>query len=133
MTRIYHYVLAGTVVNGTSQIYKVSIGTGAQARRDFLFLTAYSVDHGHYFEIQSVRSSEFIHKLQTSLDDIILPIQHVSARELVRALKAGTIPDHSQSMSAAALIQEKILNAGWRVWSSINRKRNSDLPSRATY
>lgn len=132
MTRIYHYVLAGTVVNGTSQIYKVRIGTGAQARRDYLFLMAYSVDHGHYFEIQSLKSSEFLQRLQNSLDDIVIPIQHVSARELVRALKNGTIPDIDHSQSPAAILQKKILNAGYRVWSSINRKRNSDLPSRAT-
>ena len=47
MTHYYYYVIADPVCDSTSEILKVSLGTSARARRDYLFLTAYSVEHDY--------------------------------------------------------------------------------------
>lgn len=96
MTSCYYYIMAGAVIDGTTRIYSVACGTSTQANRDFLFLTAYAVQHGHYFEIRSQNSTDFISRILDNYKGIITEpaIQRVSSRELVRNLKSDTsIPD----------------------------------------
>lgn len=92
MTSCYYYVKAGAVIDGTTRIYSVACGTSTQANRDFLFLTAYAVQHGHYFEIRSNNSTNFISSILDNYKGILIEpaIQRVSARELVRNLKSST-------------------------------------------
>lgn len=92
MTSFYYYVKAGAVIDGTTRIYSVACGTSTQANRDFLFLTAYAVQHGHYFEIRSNNSTNFISSILDNYKGILNEpaIQRVSARELVRNLKSST-------------------------------------------
>lgn len=92
MTSYYYYIMAGAVIDGTTRIYSVACGTSTQANRDFLFLTAYAVQHGHYFEIRSNNSTNFISSILDNYKGILTEpaIQRVSARELVRSLKSST-------------------------------------------
>lgn len=92
MTSCYYYIMAGAVIDSTTRIYSVACGTSTQANRDFLFLTAYAVQHGHYFEIRSNNSTNFISSILDNYKGILTEpaIQRVSARELVRNLKSST-------------------------------------------
>lgn len=89
MTSCYYYIMAGAVIDSTTRIYSVACGTSTQANRDFLFLTAYAVQHGHYFEIRSNNSTNFISSILDNYKGILTEpaIQRVSSRELVRSLK----------------------------------------------
>lgn len=92
MTSCYYYIMTGAVIDSTTRIYSVACGTSTQANRDFLFLTAYAVQHGHYFEIRSNNSTNFISSILDNYKGILNEpaIQRVSARELVRNLKSST-------------------------------------------
>lgn len=92
MTSCYYYIMAGAVIDSTTRIYSVACGTSTQANRDFLFLTAYAVQHGHYFEIRSNNSTNFISSILDNYKGILTEpaIQRVSSRELVRSLKSDT-------------------------------------------
>lgn len=92
MTSCYYYIMAGAVIDSTTRIYSVACGTSTQANRDFLFLTAYAVQHGHYFEIRSNNSTNFISSILDNYKGILTEpaIQRVSSRELVRNLKSDT-------------------------------------------
>lgn len=92
MTSCYYYIMAGAVIDSTTRIYSVACGTSTQANRDFLFLTAYAVQHGHYFEIRSNNSTNFISSILDNYKGILNEpaIQRVSARELVRSMKSST-------------------------------------------
>ena len=92
MTSCYYYIKAGAVIDSTTRIYSVACGTSTQANRDFLFLTAYAVQHGHYFEIRSNNSTNFISSILDNYKGILTEpaIQRVSSRELVRSMKSDT-------------------------------------------
>lgn len=92
MTSCYYYIMAGAVIDSTTRIYSVACGTSTQANRDFLFLTAYAVQHGHYFEIRSNNSTSFISSILDNYKGVLTEpaIQRVSSRELVRSLKSDT-------------------------------------------
>lgn len=92
MTSCYYYIMADAVIDSTTRIYSVACGTSTQANRDFLFLTAYAVQHGHYFEIRSNNSTNFISRILDNYKGILTEpaIQRVSSRELVRSMKSST-------------------------------------------
>lgn len=99
MTTCYYYIKSGNVIDETTRIYCVTVGTSVQANRDFLFLTAYAVQHGHYFEIRSLKSTGFVSRLlQEYIGTLTEPaMTKVTARSLVRALKSGDeipVPQH---------------------------------------
>ncbi len=100
MTSCYYYIMAGAVIDSTTRIYSVACGTSTQANRDFLFLTAYAVQHGHYFEIRSNNSTNFISSILDNYKGILTEpaIQRVSSRELVRNLKSNTRVPFSQNV-----------------------------------
>lgn len=100
MTSFYYYIMAGAVIDSTTRIYSVACGTSTQANRDFLFLTAYAVQHGHYFEIRSQNSTDFISRILDNYKGILTEpaIQRVSSRELVRNLKSNTRVPISQNV-----------------------------------
>lgn len=121
MTHYYYYVIAGPICDDTSEIIKVSLGTSAQARRDYLFLTAYSVQHGHYFEIVSAKSDEFAQNLLASLQLSSMDIHHMTGRELVRYLKYGYRPTLSSAQVKAADQQRRHLDANYRIIMNLRR------------
>lgn len=113
MTHLYYYITAGLEVDKTSRIYIVKVGHGKQADRDFLFLVAYAADHGHYFELRSETTSEFIMMLhQTLVDDSQMVF--VSARDLVRAFKRGENIDRDQESLEQAHRQRIIIDSAYR-------------------
>lgn len=87
MTHYHLYINAGALVDETSVVYKVGIGTSKQANQDYLFLTAYAVEHGHYFALWSNESVEFLLRIQQSVAPVELYPRLISARDLVRQFK----------------------------------------------
>lgn len=89
MTHYHYYIESGQVIDETTRVFKVGIGTTRQADRDFLFLVSYAMNHGHYFHICDSVSSEFVLKLIGACreDGVLLVVENVTARVLVRSLK----------------------------------------------
>lgn len=102
MVHYYYYIEAGTQVDNTSTIYNVTIGTCQQAQRDFLFLTSHAVEHGHYFEIRSAASTDFVSRIRHSVDATGITIVQSSARDLVRYFKGKAgLPLTPEQLKAA--------------------------------
>lgn len=127
MVHIYYLIVAGREVDTNSTFYQVSVSSSAQGDRDFLYLTAFAVDGGHYFVRKSAMSSDFVHKLALSLFpespsncDCLVPFQKIKARNLVRALKkscANPLAGHSLSNRHQTLTY---LNGNYRAFSNLN-------------
>ena len=131
MTHFYYYVSAGSICDEMTKIYKVAVGTNKQSQRDFAFLSAYALSHGHYFSIVSNDSSEFISRLRHSLQQYNVQLDYLSCRDLCRILKSALAPTLNQSQLLSAAQQTKILNVACRATSNI-RLRNSHLLMRET-
>lgn len=132
MTHYYYYIECGAVVDSTSTVYQVAIGTTQQAQRDFLFLTAYSVDHGHYFEVFSNTSSTFVLRLLKQPDAEVPRQIKVTARELVRHFKSGA-PCVQMTAALRAAHQQRIaLDVGYRCQCLLDRQRASSSAKPST-
>ena len=97
MTHYYCLIIAGDVIDESSLIYRVGVGTSLQCNRDYLFLLAHAVDHGWYFEKWSAEVMEFVRKIAASLSPTnsndpsdAISIHGASVREIVRSIKSGT-------------------------------------------
>lgn len=123
MTHYYYYFMAGAVCDSTTQLFKVSLGNSAQGRRDFLFLTAHAVQHGHYFEIVSDKSSDFALNLQNSLAADGVQVDTITGRELVRYIKYGYRPTLDNRHLKCAAQQRYFLDANYRAMSNLRKLR----------
>lgn len=131
MTHYYYYVSAGPICDEMTRIYKVAVGTNKQSQRDFAFLSAYALSHGHYFSIVSNDSSEFIARLRRSLQQYNVQLDYLSCRDLCRLLRSSLAPTLNQSQLLSAARQTKLLNGACRATSNL-RLRNSHLLMRET-
>lgn len=123
MTHLYYYIVAGKECDETTRIFSVSIGQGKQAQRDFLTLTALSVDHGHFFEIRSESSSEFVMRLLESLKPYNVSLQRITARQCVKFLRScENVPLNPDCLHAAHQ-QRNAINLDYRIYSRIHRGR----------
>lgn len=125
MTHYYYYVSAGPVCDEMTKIYKVAVGTNKQSQRDFAFISAYALSHGHYFSIVSNESSEFISRLRRSLQQYNVQLDYLSCRDLCRLLRSALAPTLNQSHLLSAVRQTKILNGACRATSNLNRMASS--------
>lgn len=102
MTTMYYYICAGRVLDETARFFQVAVGTTRQATRDYLALVAHAVDHGHYFELRSRDTIDFVSRCLDSMKHCKpAPIlQRVTARELIRNLRASTAPPLSANVLA---------------------------------
>lgn len=123
MTRYYYYIESGTNWDGTTKVYKIGIGSSAQGRRDYLAITANSVDGSHYFEPVSNTSDAFVHRVLQSLAEFGTQIQHVSARDFVRSLRAHEALALSSAAIHNADSQRMALDLGYRIQSKLNARR----------
>lgn len=102
MTHVHYYIAAGSILDESTKIYQVAVGSSKQATRDYLALVAYAVDHGHYFELRNHETIEFMTKVLHSMSNLKpTPVmQRVTARELIRSLRASTALPISPSVLA---------------------------------
>lgn len=138
MTHYYYFIMAGSCWDESTQLFRVGVGTSRQGTRDFLFLTAFAASHNYYFEKDSVQSSEFFMKCLKSFASSADPCGnattrslHVSARELVRALKKSERIPVPENVSRNVKHQLHFLSLNYRVISNLNRAA-SLLPSKET-
>lgn len=123
MTHLYYYIQAGKVCDETTRIFSVSVGQGKQSQRDYLTLMALSVDNGHYFEVRSDQSSEFVMRLLESLEPYNVTMQRITARQCVKYLKSCiAVPLNPDSLHTAHQ-QRNALNLDYRIYSRINSRR----------
>ena len=121
----YHYLIEanGDVLSSSSIFYLVAIGTGVQANRDFLALTAFCADRNDYFAIRSDKSDDFVLSCLKSLNMSLSDIRRVKARDLVRAYKQKERAVSALPNGHAANFQRKALNIGFRIAANLAKKR----------
>lgn len=121
MTRYYYYVVAGRQCDQTTQIFKVAVGTNKQSQRDYAFLLANAQQHGHYFEVVSRESDEFIRRLRLSLAEYDVQLEWLSCRDLSALLRSVTTSPLQPSALHAAHLQRKTLSLNYRISSNLSR------------
>lgn len=131
MTHYYCLIIAGAVLDKSSLIYKVGVGTSLQCNRDYLFLLAQDVDHGWYFERWSAEVREFVRKIAESLSatnsndpNDAISIHGATIREIVRSIKNGTAFPYSSN--------ELTNRNQLRHWLSLNYRIGANRQGEAT-
>lgn len=122
MTRYYYYVVAGRQCDQTTQIFKVAVGTNKQSQRDYAFLLAHAQQHGHYFEIVSRESDEFIRRLRLSLAEYDVQLEWLSCRDLSALLRSVSTSPLQPSALHGAHQQRKTLSLNYRISSNLARR-----------
>lgn len=120
MVHYYYYVSAGTQCDELTRIWKVAVGTSQQCQRDYAFLVAHALQHGHYFEICSQVSDDFILKLRRSLVQFNVQLDWLSCRDLVRELRQATATPAAAGALAGTHRQRKTLNLNYRISSNLS-------------
>ena len=87
MVHYYYYVSAGAQCDESTRIWKVAVGTSKQCKRDYAFLVAHVLLHGHYFEVVLSRYDEFVKRLRHSLVQFNVQLEWLSCRDLCRELR----------------------------------------------
>ena len=122
MVHYYYYVSTGAQCDESTRIYKVAVGTSKQSQRDYAFLVAHALQHGHYFEICSQVSDDFILKLRRSLVQFNVQLEWLSCRDLCRELRLVTATPCAAGALAGAHSQRKSLNLNYRISSNLSRR-----------
>lgn len=122
MVHYYYYVSAGAQCDESTRIWKVAVGTSKQCQRDYAFLVAHALQHGHYFEIYSPVSDDFILKLRRSLVQFNVQLDWLSCRDLCRELRQVTATPCAAGSLAGAHRQRKSLNLNYRISSNLSRR-----------
>lgn len=125
MTRYYYYVVAGRECDQTTQMYKVAVGTNQQSQRDYAFLLANAQMHGHYFEVVSRESDEFIRRLRLSLAEFNVQLGWLSCRDLSALLRSVTTSPLQPSALHGAHLQRKTLSLNYRISSNLARRASA--------
>lgn len=103
----------------TSHVYRVAVGTSIQANRDYLYLIAYSESHGHYFEIVSQKSTDFVSKVL----DTGYQLEAITARELVRSIKSRTVNPLNPSALSHQHRYQMQTNLNYRISSIVKNRK----------
>lgn len=119
MTHYYDYIVAGRLVDQSAEVFKVGIGTSKQAQRDFLTLTAISVDRNHYFHIHDDKSCDFVMRVRQSVEGVLLPSTLCAARDLVRYLKKGVPVPRVTDVLRSSHHQNTLLSLNYRISNSL--------------
>ena len=125
MTRYYYYVVAGRQCDQTTQIFKVAVGTNKQSQRDYAFLLANAQQHGHYFEVVSRESDEFIRRLRLSLAKYDVQLEWLSCRDLSALLRSVSTSPLQPSALHGAHLQRKALSLNYRISSNLARRASA--------
>lgn len=124
MTHKYLYIREdGALLSETSPIYIVMIGTSSQANRDYLFLTSYAVEHGHFFQLWNRETAFFLSKIIEEYPNQGSRLIKISARQLVRNLKANLESPLTENQLRNQIHLQKVVDTYFRITSSINAKR----------
>lgn len=119
----YHYFILDSPDFGSdTHIFNVGIGRGRQADSDYLYLTAFAADHGHYFELKSEKSSTFVLRFLKEYGIPQANVHCIKARDLVRALKAGEACPVPAINQHAAHEMRKNLDLNYRIFCNLSKR-----------
>lgn len=122
MVHYHYYIIAGAQCDESTRILKVAVGTSQQSQRDYVFLHAYALQHGHYFHIVDQPTVDFVDKVRRSLVEYNIQVGYLSCRDLVREFKT-MVP---KTLDAVLLHQQhtsrKVLSLNYRVSSNLARR-----------
>ena len=122
MVHYHYYIIAGAQCDESTRILKVAIGTSQQSQRDYVFLHAYALQHGHFFHIIDQPTVEFVDKVRRSLIEFNTQVEYISCRDLVREFKSQV----TKPLDAVLLHQQhtsrNVLSLNYRVSSNLARR-----------
>lgn len=125
MTHKYLYIQESSyILSDESPIYIVMVGATKQCNRDFLFLTSHAVANGHYFELWNKETAIFVHKILKTYPNAQSRIKKLSARQLVKHIKANTACPYSENQLHNTIRMQMVIDTYFRITSNINSKRN---------
>lgn len=119
MTHYHLYIAAGSVIDETTKVYRVAIGTSIQANRDYLFLLAHAEAHNHYFHIIDPETQEFMFRVCRSVSGHTLSPVTVPARLLAKAFKSATEIPLSHGTLSNQHRSRHVLDTQYRVSCSL--------------
>lgn len=125
MVHYYYYVSAGAQCDENTRIYKVAVGTSKQCQRDYAFIMTYALEHGHYFEVVSSRSDDFVKRLRHSLVQFNVQLEWLSCRDLTALLRSAVSSPLSPNALHAAHQQRTTLNLTYRISSNLARRASA--------
>lgn len=123
MTHYHLYIECGNVIDDTSRFYRVGVGQSKQGTRDYLYLVAYAVQHGHYFHLWDNPTDDFYRHIRNTAENFNADFLVIPARQLVRHLKANTRPSESTNTLINRARQQRALNVAYRVTGKIEAIR----------
>ncbi|MBQ8705332.1 MAG: hypothetical protein IJ548_03455 [Paludibacteraceae bacterium] len=123
MTHFHYFIKTpGRILDDQSRLYIVGVGSSKQAGRDYLFLTAYAAEHECYFSPITGDADAFIHRCEQSIGyPLRMRSQRISARCLVRSLKAGSDIPYSADQLRNVDHLRKFLSLNYRIVSNLRQ------------
>lgn len=119
MTHYYYLIVASRLIDASTRICKVSIGTSRQANRDFLFLLSWAHGHDFYFELVSKQTSDFVLRIQDSLVPNSPEVEIFTARDVVRSIKATSGLPQKAAHKSSSLYQRAMLDSNYRIFKNL--------------
>ena len=114
MKRKHLLIESGVQLDDDSRCYCVMIGQSKSDTRDYLYLVAWSVQHGCYFKLWDKEVSDFYQKVRESVPNM-KPMVSMSAREMVKHIKADSRPELPQNLLTNQHHMLKYLNVNYRI------------------
>ena len=87
---------------------------------------AFALQHGHYFEIVSRESDDFIIKLRHSLVEFNVQMEWLSCRDLVQELRDTISHPLDSAVLRSNHLQQKSLNLNYRISSNLARRAHEE-------
>lgn len=89
MTHYNLYIQAGLELDSQTRFYKVAIGEGQLGRKQYAWLEAYAIEHGHFFVRWSSGAIQFVMDCRESIGYDAAPVISITGRDLIKSLKNG--------------------------------------------
>lgn len=89
MTHYFLYIQAGLELDSQTRFYKVAVGEGQIGRKQYAWLEAYAIEHGHFFVRWSSDAVQFVMDCRESIGHDVAPIVSIPGRDLIKSLKNG--------------------------------------------
>lgn len=123
MTRYYYYIECGAQIDSDSCFFRVGIGNSERERAILQWISAYALEHGHYFVISSLEALDFVALCMRSVQRNLNEIEYISGRDLKKHLQKGDEVPQLVSVFKNYDYMMKKLNVDYRVNCYLNLKK----------
>lgn len=115
MTHKHYYITTGVDWQTTTKAFVVSIGTSQREQRVFQALSRFAEDNGDFFQIANAESSEFYHRVLSTISCPDAKGIMVKGADLLRYFKHGIAPTLSPGSLHASHQLRYATNLDYRI------------------